>query len=132
MTACSLPDAQARAATATGTVPQLYRPPYGVLNGAALLAPTVTRRLIAEFASRTRQARSLPGADELTPREREVVVLIALGLSNEEIARKIYISPSTAKTHAARAMTKVGARDRAQLVVFAYQAGLVRPGWDQN
>jgi DNA-binding NarL/FixJ family response regulator len=70
--------------------------------------------------------------DELTPREREVVVLIALGLSNEEIARKIYISPSTAKTHAARAMAKVGARDRAQLVVFAYQAGLVRPGWEQN
>jgi DNA-binding NarL/FixJ family response regulator len=58
-----------------------------------------------------------------------VVVLIALGLSNEEIARKIYVSSSTAKTHAARAMTKLGARDRAQLVVFAYQAGLVRPGW---
>ena len=58
-----------------------------------------------------------------------MVVLIALGLSNEEIARKIYVSPSTAKTHAARAMTKLRARDRAQLVVYAYQAGLVRPGW---
>ena len=109
---------------------ELIRAVRVVAGGAALLAPTVTRRLIAEFASRTRHARSLPGADELTPREREVVVLIALGLSNDEIARKIYISPSTAKTHAARAMTKVGARDRAQLVVFAYQAGLVRPGWD--
>ena len=111
---------------------ELIRAVRVVAGGAALLAPTVTRRLIAEFASRTRHARSLPGADELTPREREVVMLIALGLSNEEIARKIYISPSTAKTHAARAMTKVGARDRAQLVVFAYQAGLVRPGWDQD
>ena len=100
-----------------------------IAGGAALLAPTVTRRLIAEFAARTRPGRSLPGLDELTPREREVVVLIALGLSNEEIARKIYVSSSTAKTHAARAMTKLGARDRAQLVVFAYQAGLVRPGW---
>jgi DNA-binding NarL/FixJ family response regulator len=86
-------------------------------------------RLIAEFAARTREGRSLPGLDELTPREREVVVLIALGLSNEEIAQKIYVSPSTAKTHAARAMTKLQARDRAQLVVFAYQAGLVRPDW---
>jgi DNA-binding NarL/FixJ family response regulator len=58
-----------------------------------------------------------------------VVSLIAVGLSNEEISRKTYVSPSTVKTHAARAMTKLGARDRAQLVVFAYQAGLVRPGW---
>jgi DNA-binding NarL/FixJ family response regulator len=83
----------------------------------------------AEFASRTREARSVPGLDELTPREHEVVALIAQGLSNEEISKKIYVSPSTAKTHANRAMTKLGARDRAQLVVFAYQAGLVRPGW---
>ena len=58
-----------------------------------------------------------------------MVALIAQGLSNEEISKKIYVSPSTAKTHATRAMTKLGARDRAQLVVFAYQAGLVRPGW---
>jgi DNA-binding NarL/FixJ family response regulator len=73
------------------------------------------------------QQRSRPGRAD--PREREVVVLIALGLSNEQIARKIYVSPSTAKTYAARAMTKLQARDRAQLVVFAYQAGLVRPDW---
>ncbi len=99
-----------------------------VADGASLLSPTVTRRLITEFASRTRAARTVPGVNELTPREREVVALIAQGLSNEEISRKIYISPATAKTHAARAMTKLDARDRAQLVVFAYQAGLVRPG----
>lgn len=91
-------------------------------------SPTVTRRLVAELAARTRQARRLPGLDELTPREREVVALIASGLSNDEISRKIYVSASTAKTHAARAMTKLGARERAQLVVFTYQAGLVRPG----
>jgi len=106
---------------------ELIRAVRVVAGGGALLAPTVTRRLIAEFAARTREGRSLPGLDELTPREREVVVLIALGLSNEQIAQKIYVSPSTAKTHAARAMTKLQARDRAQLVVFAYQAGLVRP-----
>ena len=100
-----------------------------VADGGALLSPTVTRRLIAEFASRTREARTVPGVAELTPREREVVALIAQGLSNEEISRKIYISPSTAKTHATRAMTKLGARDRAQLVVLAHQAGLVTPGW---
>ena len=109
---------------------ELIRAVRVVAGGGALLAPTVTRRLIAEFASRTREARRLPGLDELTPREHEVVALIAQGLSNEEISKKIYVSPSTAKTHATRAMTKLGARDRAQLVVFAYQAGLVRPGWE--
>jgi DNA-binding NarL/FixJ family response regulator len=66
---------------------------------------------------------------ELTSREREVVSLVAAGLSNEEIAARIYVSQSTVKTHVARTMTKVGARDRAQLVVVAYEAGLVRPGW---
>jgi DNA-binding NarL/FixJ family response regulator len=108
---------------------ELIRAVRVVAGGGALLAPTVTRRLIAEFAARTREVRRLPGLNELTPREHEVVALIAHGLSNEEISRKIYVSPSTAKTHANRAMTKLGARDRAQLVVFAYQAGLVRPGW---
>jgi DNA-binding NarL/FixJ family response regulator len=108
---------------------ELIRAVRVVADGEALLSPTVTRRLISEFASRTQAARALPGLSELTPREREVVVLIASGLSNEEISSKIYISPSTTKTHAARAMTKLAARDRAQLVVFAYQAGLVRPGW---
>jgi DNA-binding NarL/FixJ family response regulator len=97
--------------------------------GESLLSPSVTTRLVGEFAARTKDARPVPGLDELTAREREVVGLIASGLSNEEIARQIYVSLSTVKTHAARAMTKLGARDRAQLVVFAYQAGLVRPGW---
>jgi DNA-binding NarL/FixJ family response regulator len=108
---------------------ELIRAVRVVASGEALLSPSVTRRLIAEFAARTREASSLPGVGDLTPREREVVALIASGLSNEEIARKIYVSQSTVKTHAARAMTKLAARDRAQLVVFAYQAGLVRPGW---
>jgi DNA-binding NarL/FixJ family response regulator len=108
---------------------ELIRAVRVVADGGALLSPTVTRRLIAEFASRTREAQTVPGVAELTPREREVVALIAQGLSNDEISRKIYISPSTAKTHATRAMTKLGARDRAQLVVLAHQAGLVTPGW---
>ena len=99
--------------------------------GDSLLSPKVTRRLIAEFAARSRKPRPLPGLDLLTPREREVVIEVASGLSNEEIARKLYMSPSTAKTHATRAMMKLGARDRAQLVIAAYEAGLVRPGWVQ-
>lgn len=100
-------------------------------TGEGLLSPKVTRRLIAEFAVRSRKPQPLPGLDMLTPREREVVIEVASGLSNEEIARKLYMSPSTAKTHATRAMMKLGARDRAQLVIAAYEAGLVRPGWVQ-
>ena len=105
---------------------ELLRAVRVAASGEALLSPTVTRRLISEFAARTREARHVTGADELTPREREVVALIATGLSNEEIAGRLYVSQSTVKTHANRAMMKVGARDRAQLVVFAYQAGLAR------
>jgi DNA-binding NarL/FixJ family response regulator len=97
--------------------------------GESLLSPTVTRRVIAEFATRTRDARPVRGIGELTSREREVLTLVASGMSNEEIAQQIYVSQSTVKTHAARAMMKLGARDRAQLVVLAYEAGLVRPGW---
>lgn len=108
---------------------ELLRAIQVVAGGDALMSPGVTRRLISEFAARTRAARPVPGIDALTQREREVVVLAADGLSNEEIADKLYMSQSTAKTHAARAMTKLGARDRAQLVVFAYQSGLARPGW---
>ncbi len=74
-------------------------------------------------------ATKVPGAADLTPREREVVTLVARGLSNDEIADRLYMSVSTVKTHATRAMTKLGARDRAQLVVLAYEAALVRPGW---
>ena len=108
---------------------ELIRAVRTVASGESLLSPGVTRRLIAEFAARTREARPVRGLDELTDREREVLALIATGLSNEEIARRIYVSQSTVKTHAARAMMKLGAHDRAQLVVLAYEAGLVRPGW---
>lgn len=108
---------------------ELIRAVRVVASGEALLSPTVTRRLISEFASRTRSTRPAPGLETLTPREREVVTLVATGLSNEEIASRLYLSPSTAKTHATRAMMKLGARDRAQLVVVAYETGLVRPGW---
>jgi DNA-binding NarL/FixJ family response regulator len=100
-----------------------------VAAGEALLAPTVTRRLIAEFAARPEHRRPDPTAlRELTDREREVLALVAGGLSNEEIAGHLVISPATARTHVSRAMTKLGARDRAQLVVLAYESGLVTPG----
>jgi DNA-binding NarL/FixJ family response regulator len=99
-----------------------------VAAGESLLSPAVTRRLIAEFAARTRSPRRVPGVSELTAREREVVRLIAAGLSNDEIAGQLYVSNSTVKTHAGRAMMKLAARDRAQLVVFAYETGLAQPG----
>jgi DNA-binding NarL/FixJ family response regulator len=97
------------------------------MRGDALLSPAVTRRLLSEFVARA--ADVLPAADAglLTNREREVVALVAHGLSNDEIAERVVLSPMTAKTHVSRAMTKLGARDRAQLVVFAYQSGLVAP-----
>jgi DNA-binding NarL/FixJ family response regulator len=98
-------------------------------RGEALLTPGVTRRLIEEFAARSKTPRAKDGLDELTDREREVVRLVAAGLSNHEIADRLFVSPATAKTHVSRAMGKVGARDRAQLVVFAYETGLVQPGW---
>jgi DNA-binding NarL/FixJ family response regulator len=110
---------------------ELLRAIQVVADGEALMSPSVTRRLISEFAARTRDVRPVAGIDQLTQREREVVALAAEGLSNEEIAGKLYMSRSTAKTHATRAMAKLGARDRAQLVVLAYQAGLARPGWNE-
>lgn len=110
---------------------ELLRAIQVVADGEALMSPSVTRRLISEFAARTRDVRPVAGIDQLTQREREVVALAAEGLSNEEIAGKLYMSRSTAKTHATRAMAKLGARDRAQLVVLAYQAGLARPGWSE-
>jgi DNA-binding NarL/FixJ family response regulator len=99
-----------------------------VAAGEALLSPAVTRRLISEFAARTRTPRRVAGISELTAREREVVALIAAGLSNDEIAGQLYVSGSTVKTHVGRAMMKLAARDRAQLVVFAYETGLAQPG----
>ncbi len=100
-----------------------------VARGDALLSPGITRRLIAQFAANARQPRALPTLDGLTDREREVVALVGEGLSNGEIAGRLVVSPATAKTHVSRAMIKLGVRDRAQLVVLAYESGLVRPGW---
>lgn len=107
---------------------ELVRAVRVVAAGEALLSPGVTRRLISEFASRPVRAGATPAQMAvLTDREREVVALVAEGLSNDEIAAELVVSPATARTHVSRAMMKLHARDRAQLVVFAYQAGLVTP-----
>lgn len=108
---------------------ELLRAVRVVVSGDALLSPTVTRRLIGEFANRAKEPLEQPKLGNLTEREREVMALVAEGLTNEEIARRLIMSAATAKTHVSRAMIKLGARDRAQLVVFAYESGLVRPGW---
>jgi DNA-binding NarL/FixJ family response regulator len=100
-----------------------------VAGGDALLSPSVTRQLIEEFAARAKEPQATAALEALTNREREVVALVAEGLSNEEIARRLFISPATAKTHVSRAMRELRAHDRAQLVVIAYESGLVRPGW---
>jgi RNA polymerase sigma factor (sigma-70 family) len=107
---------------------ELLRAVRIVHEGESLLAPSVTRRLIDEFVARPERVRASSALDELTDREREVVALVAAGLTNEEIAEQLVISPATARTHVSRAMVKVGARDRAQLVVLAYESGLVAPG----
>ncbi len=104
-----------------------------VAGGEALLAPKLTRRLIEAFVAQERGATVSPELesgrlDELTPREREILALVGRGLSNAEIAARLVLSPLTAKTHVARLFTKLGARDRAQLVVTAYESGLVVPG----
>jgi DNA-binding NarL/FixJ family response regulator len=102
-----------------------------VARGDALLSPRATRSLIARFLDQPEQGRPpLPGTtlDVLTDREREMVALVAHGLSNEDIAGRLFLSPLTVKTHVNRAMSKLGTRDRAQLVVLAYQTGLVRAG----
>jgi DNA-binding NarL/FixJ family response regulator len=108
---------------------ELLRAVRAVADGDALLSPGVTRRLIEEFTTRTPATRPPRSLDALTEREREVMALVGGGLSNEEIAERLVVSPATAKTHVSRAMGKLGARDRAQLVVYAYESGLVRPGW---
>jgi DNA-binding NarL/FixJ family response regulator len=118
---------------------ELLRAVRVVAEGEALLAPSVTRRLIGEFADRRSRSESagrrpegdsepFPDLSVLTEREREVMALVGAGLSNEEIAGRLVVSPATARTHVSRAMVKLGARDRAQLVVFAYESGLVSPG----
>ena len=96
-------------------------------RGDALLAPSITRKLIDRYVTQPPGVPAGPGLDELTAREREAVVLVARGLSNDQIAGRMVISPLTAKAHVNRAMTKLHARDRAQLVVLAYESGLVTP-----
>ncbi len=110
--------------------PELLAAVRVVAGGEALLAPRLTRRLIEAFVRQERPA-GPPAAEELadlTPREREVLALVGRGLSNAEIADELVLSPLTAKTHVARVFAKLGARDRAQLVVVAYESGLVVPG----
>jgi DNA-binding NarL/FixJ family response regulator len=114
----------------------LIRAVRAVAAGDALLSPSVTRRVIGEFAGPGGRGRTSAPPEEaerrlapLTDREREVLVLVGEGLTNDEIAARLVISPATAKTHVSRTMLKAGARDRAQLVVLAYEAGLIRPGW---
>jgi DNA-binding NarL/FixJ family response regulator len=100
-----------------------------VAAGDALLAPGITRRLIAEFARRPDPSRAAPPAlSSLTDREREVLILVAHGLSNAELAERLVVSPATSKTYVSRLLAKLGARDRAQLVAIAYESGLVAPG----
>jgi DNA-binding NarL/FixJ family response regulator len=99
-----------------------------VAAGDALVAPSITKRLIAEFAARPDLRRVPPELDELTEREAEILRLVAGGLSNDEIARRLVISPLTAKTHVSRILGKLGCRDRTQLVTLAYETGVVVPG----
>ena len=99
-----------------------------VADGDALIAPGITRRLIAEFAARPDPERSDDVLGALTERERDVLIEVARGDTNAEIAARLFISPLTAKTHVSRILTKLNARDRAQLVVIAYETGLVKPG----
>jgi DNA-binding NarL/FixJ family response regulator len=100
-----------------------------VAAGDSLLSPRITRRVVEEFATRPAPAAPRPALlAELTEREREVVALVAAGLNNDEIGERLVISPATARTHVSRAMSKIDARDRAQVVVFAYETGLVSPG----
>ncbi|WP_078324418.1 response regulator transcription factor [Mycobacteroides salmoniphilum] len=107
---------------------ELVRAVRVVADGDALLSPSVTRRLLAEFSTHAKQPNE-PGLDELTEREREVMALVAEGLTNAEIGARLFMSPATARTHVSRILTKLNARDRTQLVVIAYESGLVRPRW---
>ncbi len=97
--------------------------------GDAMLSPGVTQRLVAEYARRSREPAQTVDVGALTDREREVVALVGQGLENDDIAGRLHLSPATVRTHVGRAMTKLAARSRAQLVVYAYESGLVRPGW---
>jgi DNA-binding NarL/FixJ family response regulator len=112
---------------------ELARAVEAIARGGVSLSPSLTRRLIAEFASRPEHKAPSPKLlDELTARERDVVALVGHGLRNDEIAERLVITPATAKTHVSRAMVKLNAHDRAKLVVFAYEAGLVVPRRDAS
>jgi DNA-binding NarL/FixJ family response regulator len=100
-----------------------------VHDGDALLSPSVTRRIMAQLALQSRATSPPRSLDQITEREREVLRLVGEGLNNAEIAGRLFITPLTAKTHVSRIMAKLQVRDRAQLVVLAYESGLVRPGW---
>jgi DNA-binding NarL/FixJ family response regulator len=108
---------------------ELIRAIRVVASGDALLSPSVTRRLLERVAADLREAPDASPLEGLTDREREVLALVGRGLTNQEVAQSLFLSPLTAKTHVSRIMTKLGARDRVQLVVIAYETGLVRPGW---
>lgn len=103
-----------------------------VSAGDAILSPGVTRRLIAEYARRARPLDRRASFGQLTGRERDVVTLVARGLDNGQISGALFLSNATIRTHVSRAMMKLGLRNRAQLVVFAYESGLVSPGWDHQ
>jgi DNA-binding NarL/FixJ family response regulator len=110
-------------------LPELIHALHVVARGDALLSPGVTRRLIAQVVARRERPRAMSdGLSALTGRELQVMALLGRGLNNDEIAAELHVSPLTAKTHVSRAMTKLGARDRAQMVVLAYENGLVSPG----
>ncbi|PZE86440.1 DNA-binding response regulator [Curtobacterium sp. MCBD17_032] len=108
---------------------ELLRAIRTVVAGESLLSPGPTRSLVEAYAAHAKPAALAPELDALTDRERQVMRLVASGLTNAEIAERLFVSPATTKTHVSRAMIKLGARDRAQLVVFAYETGLVTPGW---
>ncbi|MCF3139182.1 response regulator transcription factor [Paenarthrobacter sp. AR 02] len=108
---------------------ELIRAVRVVHDGDALLSPSVTRRIMAQLASQSRAAGKVVPLDQVTEREREVLALVGEGLNNAEIAERLFITPLTAKTHVSRIMTKLMVRDRSQLVVLAYESGLVKPGW---
>ncbi|WIB27191.1 response regulator transcription factor [Curtobacterium sp. MCSS17_015] len=108
---------------------ELLRAIRTVVAGESLLSPGPTRSLVEAYAAHAKPAALAPELGALTDRERQVMRLVASGLTNAEIAERLFVSPATTKTHVSRAMIKLGARDRAQLVVFAYETGLVTPGW---
>jgi DNA-binding NarL/FixJ family response regulator len=108
---------------------ELLRAVRVVHDGDALLSPSVTRRIMAQLALQSRATAAPVSLANITEREREVLRLVGEGLNNAEIAERLVITPLTAKTHVSRIMTKLLVRDRAQLVVLAYESGLVRPGW---